>query len=48
MCVVNRQERRQEQRLRILEVLVEDLRNVFRVEPHRLEYSADAYPFTRL
>jgi len=48
MCVVNRQERRQEQRLRILEVLVEDLRNVFRIEPHRLEYSAVAYPFTQL
>ena len=34
MRVVNRQERRQEQRLRILEVLVEDLRDVFRIEPH--------------
>ena len=38
--VVNRQQRREEQRLRILEVLVEDLRDVFRIEPHEREYSA--------
>src|SRR5687767_958888 len=39
MGVVDGHQRREKQRLRVLEVLVEDVRHVFRIEPHRLEYS---------
>ena len=38
MGVVNGHQRRQEQRLRVLEVLVEDLRHVLRIEPHGPKY----------
>ena len=34
MGVVDRDERREEERLRVLEVVVEDLRHVLRIEPH--------------
>jgi hypothetical protein len=38
--VVNRHQRREEQRLRVLEVVVEDVRHVFRIEAHDREYTA--------